>query len=93
MEPIDNTHGALYHRRDKWDRFPDAELRPSAATFRSNVAPKSVIKNFPCHLIAQVIISALITTVKVVVKKQNVFITCSGIVGAPPTIQRICSPM
>ena len=35
----------------------------------------------------------VLTIVKVVVKKQNVLITCSGIVGPPPTMQRICSPM
>lgn len=35
--------------------------------------------------------SYILTTVNVVVKKQNVFITCSGIV--PPVMHRICSPM
>lgn len=35
----------------------------------------------------------VITTVKVVVKKQKVFMTCSGMVGAPPVMHLICSPM
>lgn len=34
-----------------------------------------------------------ITTVNVVVKKQKVFMTCSGIVGAPPVIHLMCSPI